>query len=198
MNAMQEYIERQKVVCRDEWFKNHKANVIIGPVTTNAALIIGWQNPESWNYGCRFILHRRWLIVVGDIGEAVYEWGQDITLAWLAKLDFDYFWHKCRASEDGTKFEMHESRVGYALVQQWLAEQDAENPPGETDDHREHIRSITANSAADEIGHLIHHAYDEGLDPEFCAYLSGCFKVPHPRAIGHFVGLQMAIKQLQV
>jgi hypothetical protein len=55
------------------------------------------------------------LTVLGDIGEAVYEWGQDISLEFLASLDFGYFHGKCQASESGRDFDIWD--VDKAIVQ---------------------------------------------------------------------------------
>lgn len=185
--------EQQERDIRERWFKDHKASVLTqGEVAT----IINWANPESWNFGCRYIIHRRWLTVVGDIGEAVYEWSQDLTLPFLAGLDFGYFHGKCQASETGRNYTQWDSVPAYESVRRFLAEQDAEDHPGENDDWREHLRNLTAQSAKDEFEHAIHKAYSEGLDPECASMFLDAGTVPNIRALGHFIGLQMALEQL--
>lgn len=191
---MNKILEAQTKECRERWFKDHEATVI----TDNPSVtIINWQKADSWNYGCRFIIHSHWLLVVGDIGEAVYQWSQRISAEFLSELNFDYFHGKCVASEDGRQFNMWDHREAYRLVQEWLAEADANNFPTEEDDERRHLRNITEHTDRQEFEELVRKAYDEGLDDcETAAYLSGCGLVPHPRCVGHFVGLQMAIAQL--
>jgi len=105
-----ESIKTVQIDPRIHWFKDHKAKILAGPPLDDCpVLIINWQNPASWNYGCRFIIHRRWLIVVGDIGEAVYEWSEDLSLDFLASLDFAYFLSKCQASPAGKNFVQWDS-----------------------------------------------------------------------------------------
>mgnify|MGYP006921383536 FL=1 len=106
MTPEQKYIEDQMKECRERWFKDHAAKIIgIEECPEGCTTVISWQNPQSWNYGCRFIIHRRWLSIVGDIGEAVFEWSQDLTLDFLAGIDLHYFLGKCQASPEGNKFE---------------------------------------------------------------------------------------------
>jgi hypothetical protein len=100
-------------ICREEWFKDHKAVIIAGtsgdPATTSN-MVIEWRKPTSWNYAIRFIIHSQWLCVVGDCGEATYQWSENITLKFLGSLNFDYFHGKCRASEVGSKFVQFDAR----------------------------------------------------------------------------------------
>lgn len=191
MNATHEYVERQKVVCRDEWFKNHIATLIANPEhrlhEPNGALIINWQNPESWNYGCRFIIHRRWLCVVGDIGEAVYEWGQDVTLEFLAGLDFSYFHSKCRASASGTKFEQWNPREAWQSLKQTEKEYKS---------ICKFTKELTTGSGKDEYEYAARQLYDRTGDCDLASMISSGGMVPSVHGIGMFVGLQMAIKQL--
>lgn len=151
--------------------------------------IINWQKPTSWNYGCRFIIHSQWLIVVGDLGEAVYQWGQNIDLKFLGQINFDYFMGKCRASEVGTKFRMWCGRTAHDALQHQLAECSREE--------KRFIESINIGTPKDEFDNLlleaVHHG---GVDYDFAASVSECGYIPNCRCVGHFVGLQMAIKQL--
>lgn len=197
-----QYVEEQKRICQAEWFKDHKATLV--RLATSApidigAVVINWQNPKSWNYGCRFIIHRQWLIVVGDIGEAVYQWGENITLEFLAQIDFGYFLSKCRASEKGSDFSMWSAEVEMFNRMAKLKELDArkaENDESETD--RKEREILEENSGCDENQwrELAQEYYNATGDAEGAGDLSSMGKVPNCRAIGHFVGLQMAIKQL--
>jgi len=198
-----QYVEEQKRICQAEWFKDHKAQCQatgdIGKLVWETALLIHWQNPKSWNYGCRFIVHRRWLIVVGDIGEAVYEWGQDIALEFLAQIDFGYFLSKCRASEKGSDFSMWSAEVEMFNRLEKLKDLEARKANGEdTECDRKEFEILQDNSGCDENQwrELAQEYYNATGDAEGAGDLSSIGKVPNCRAIGHFVGLQMAIKQL--
>jgi hypothetical protein len=197
----QEYITQQAIVCRHEWFKEHQAVFIARPphgTSGNDVIIINWQNPKSWNYGCRFIIHRRWLIVVGDIGEATYEWSQDLTLEFLASLDFGYFHSKCVASEAGRKFEQWDGKVAYNNRQHRLAELKATPKEDASEGDKSEIESLEelGDSSKDEYERVARDYYDEIGDAEGAGAISIMGIVPNSRCIGHFVGLQMAIAQL--
>lgn len=175
----------QEKICREEWFKDHKAEMLAGPPAT----VIAWQNPKSWNYGCRFIIHAQWLAVVGDIGEAVYQWGQTIDLPFLAQLDLQYFHGKCQSSETGRRFQTWCSVTAYRNgieAIDWL-----------TEDKKQRFQGWDEQTPHDEFDHMLRAAYsDSGIDADTASTLSGCGYIIHPRCIGHWVGLQMAIKQL--
>lgn len=192
-----EKVKKQQERCRKEWFKNHKAEVITDETNQRGnTMVVDFSNPESWNYGCRLIIHRRWLIVVGDIGEAVYEWGQDVGFPFLAKIDFGYFYEKCQSSETGRRYTQWDSREAYDAIHKLLAELDEQNHPGEKDDWRSHLRELTKNSAEDEFQLAVHRAYSEGADPMDISGIIESGKQPNCRAIGHYVALQMVIEQL--
>jgi len=197
MNATQDYIEKKIAVCQNEWFKEHTASFILETIPPTEATILNWQKPGTWNYGMRFIIHRRWLVVLGDLGEAVYGWGQDITPDFLAQLNFDYFHSKCEASENGRKFESFDGQTGYRLAQEWLA--DPENQPGHPGKNlRKHIRALTASCGKEEVDFAAREIYDATGDAELASMIIDWFKVPSFRCIAHFVGLQMALKQLSL
>lgn len=188
-----EYINTQKKICRDEWFKDHVASIILGHVghglepSNVQVTVINWKNPKSWNYGCRFIIHRRWLTVVGDIGEAVFEWSEDITLKFLASLDFDYFLSKCRASESGKDFEMWNSKAAISRLQEFL--RDGTGTEQKVEDAIADLLPYSGNKH--EWCEAIYNGVATFKDYDFA--LSDAGSVPHTRAIGMFVGLQMAI-----
>jgi hypothetical protein len=174
--------KEQIQICREEWFKDHKATHI--PVGTRTS-IIEWQKPDSWNYGCRFILHSQWLVALGDIGEAVYQWSEAITPKFLAGLDFGYFHSKCRASEVGSRFQSWDSDLAFAEASRILKPAD------------EFIEMISKNTDQQEFSSLLHAGFNRGMiDCDTAAELAEAGTVPHPRCVGHFVGIQMAIEQL--
>lgn len=178
-------------ICREEWFKDHKAALLLGQATLPWAgtTIIEWKKPASWNYGCRFIIHSQWLTVVGDIGEAVYQWGQTIDLPFLASLNFDYFMGKCRASEVGTRFRQWCPRTAVESLQRHLAEC--------SNEEKKFIEDITVGTPKDEFDHLLNEGVARGdLEYDFAGSISECGYIPNCRCVGHYVGLQMAIEQL--
>ncbi len=184
----QEYLNRQKDICRLEWFKDHQASIILErPEIT----ILRWEKPDNWNYGVRYIIHRRWLMVVGDIGEATYEWGQDITLKFLSEIDFHYFLGKCRSSESGKDFLTWDGEMAYQAIKDCLKQNKTYRGT-----HFDPIKMIHSKVAKEEYEDAVRRCYEEGLEPEICSSLISDAFVPSCRAVGHFTGLQMAINQI--
>lgn len=191
MNPKSQYVEDQSKQCREHWFKDHVATTIVpvGVEETSSIQIINWQNPKSWNYGCRFIIHRRWLTVVGDIGEAVFEWGEDLTLEFLAALEFSYFLGKCRASDSGRKFEQWDATAAYTDI---VTTQAIYKVNG-----IDELEGIGPSSCRDDYDTAARACYDRTGDAEAASSIASAGLVPSVHAIGMFVGLQMAIKQLK-
>jgi len=187
-----DYIEHWKKICETEWFKNHEAVWIDKPasgIIGNHAAIISWQATASWNYGCRFIIHRQWLLVVGDIGEATFQWSEDITLEFLASLDFGYFLSKCQASPHGKKFEAWDGDVAYTNID---ATQAIYRIHGINE-----LEDIGRHSCRDDYERAARACYDRTGDAESASSIASAGMVPSTHAIGMFVGLQMAIKRLK-
>lgn len=88
-----------------EWFKDHKAKVVIASPDTSGVVAIDWKRDNTWDYGCRFIISYNVLLVHGDLGEAAYAISGNMTLAKLRTFDWHYFWGKCTASETGRRYE---------------------------------------------------------------------------------------------
>ena len=118
-----------------EWFAHHIATVTKFNAAEGDGLQIRWRRPDTGNYAMTYTIFGCYVVVTGDVGDAIYAFGQPITLEKLAQFDWHYFINKCCASETGRNYTM--------------------KYPG--------IKS----------------------------------PVPNCRAIGHFIGLQMAIKQLK-
>jgi len=203
MNHNQEYFKRIEQDWRNQYFKNHQAAVpasgdYFGMTVANA-LVLRWANPESWNYGCHFIIHRRWLTVVGDIGEAVYEWSSDLTLNFLAGIDFGYFYGKCVSSPAGREFKNWDEMVAVLNVSARLAELKELPAEDQSCDHQAEVDALEllGHESAEEYQRVASELYGETGDAELAGSIAEFGFVPDGRSIGHFVGLQMAIAQLR-
>ena len=93
------YEEREKMI-RTEWFKDHRA------VFSDCGMFktLEWGNPGTSNYWLRAIISKRTLIIYGDIGDAIYQWSQELDWQWLSGLGLGYFSGKCQASEEGRQY----------------------------------------------------------------------------------------------
>ncbi len=190
MTALQEYIARQTETCRKEWFKEHKANQIGGPGMFPDCILINWQKPGTWTYGCRYILHRRWLIVVGDIGEAVFEWSQDLTPDFLLSINFDYFMGKCQASPSGKDFQQWDGRLAWLRFTESCQEDGMEAFKAACED-------IDKASDKEDYERVAQEYYGSTGDAETAGMIASFGEAPSVHAIGMFVGLQMALAQLK-
>ena len=88
--------EQEKVVVNQQWFKQHQATLI-------DAKTIVWRDPtSSFYYAYYHILQERHLVVLGDMGSALYRWSDPIDFEWLARQGLHYFHSKCTASDGGS------------------------------------------------------------------------------------------------
>ncbi len=183
----------QEKICREEWFKDHVAKVIgIQGDPPYRPGVIEWKRPTSWNYGCHFIIHSQWLCVVGDLGEATYQWNESIDMQFLGSLNFDYFAGKCRASPSGRQFRTWSTDKAVSELQAECAR----------DPKRKYAYHDLIDHACEQesLMFALHRAHNDGslgdIDTETLSHLAGSGYIPDPMCVGHFVGLQMAIKQL--
>lgn len=192
-----EKVKNQQERCKTEWFKNHKAEVITDETNQRGnTMVVNFSAPNTWNYGCRLIIHRRWLIVVGDMGEAVYEWGEDLTLQFLNRIDFGYFYGKCQASEEGRRLTFWDATEAIESIKYYHKEYGEDNPKlGRA--LNELLERVDRHTQRADFEEYLRRAYDEGhVDGEILSAIKSSGDQPHPRSIAHFVGLQMAIEQL--
>jgi hypothetical protein len=100
-------------------FENHKATPS-GPFEPGKPWHVLWKEDGSSNYYMDVIILRNNLYISGDLGEAVYCWGEWITPDFLVDLDVHYFFSKCEASENGRRGrEWSESAATDWLKEQW-------------------------------------------------------------------------------
>lgn len=151
-----------------------------------------WERPGTSVYAVNYCCWGRNLIVVGDIGDAVFSWSQRVTFEWLASLDFDYFWRKCQASETGREYYQWDGDTMRKTLERIL-----------TDDGADGSALHAANEAGAEDA--LHHEQEwyawcsanmELLGSDAGEWI-GNGRVPNIRARGMFEGLKMAVAQLQ-
>jgi hypothetical protein len=88
-----------------DWFPKHRATLedyfgqLGSAAKPNMMRRLVWANPESNNCRIDYVLYGSVLFVCGDLGEAVYQWSQNVSLEFLADCDMDYFGGKCQASD---------------------------------------------------------------------------------------------------
>ena len=87
---------------RDECFSEHEAKLKTADINGEAIIILDWRNPNSRHYAMRFLFERNFIIVTGDLGEAVFELTELAEPARVAKYDITYLHSKLRCSSEGT------------------------------------------------------------------------------------------------
>jgi hypothetical protein len=129
------------------WFKDH--TVKVENINDNFQ-IIHWKNPESSMYYIKYIINNLTLIVIGDVGNAIYQWGEKINHKFLSLLDLNYFESKCVASptgrfarewdEDLSKYKIKE-KIDYELEKEYY-KTDIENQPDWKTYSKENPKSV--------------------------------------------------------
>ena len=195
MTPRNKYIEEQMKDWRTKRFRAHQARFLEQPDPTrthnnNALWLINWQKSGTWVYGMRFIITGQWLCVMGDAGEATYQWSETITPGFLSGLDFGYFRSKCQASPTGRRWDDFDHEVGLAELRSCEDPMVIEYPA---------LREIIHSGKfpdKDTWDLMCQEVYDHAGDAELASMLSELPMVPHTMQIGHFVGMQMALEQL--
>jgi len=78
--------------------------------------VLTWKKPGTNNYMIKYIVSGNTLCVYGDLGEAIYQWSQNISFEWLSGLDLSYFKGKCQASEVGRDFREWDDRTAIKFL----------------------------------------------------------------------------------
>lgn len=87
---MKEYYQKEIEQIKD-LFKNHKVELI---VNSPLDYRIHYKRPDTWNYGMTFIIFHNTLVVLGDLGQLIYQWHEYLKPAFLIDLELDYFSRK--------------------------------------------------------------------------------------------------------
>jgi hypothetical protein len=180
------------MIARDEleyvrsWF-NYPGQPHVATLHPSGWLI--WERPGTSIYHVNYNCWGRNLIVVGDIGDAVFSWSQRVTFEWLAGLDFDYFWRKCQASETGRTYYQWNSEVIGAQAEKILRDEGT----ARWDDAR--AEGIEDAIHDEQEWYAWCHANRELLGDDLGEWV-GNGRVPNIRAVGMFEGLKMAVAQL--
>ncbi len=82
----------------DKTFENHVATY---EKISDHLETLKWREPGTSIYGIYYVRQFNTLMVYGDCYEAVYQWGQQVSLGWIAGCNLGYFIGKCRASPHG-------------------------------------------------------------------------------------------------
>lgn len=187
-----QYLE-QEVARWKQQFKDHKAKLDVEWIqnTHEAPAVITWGKPGTSINSIRFIISGGYLCAVGDLGDAVLQWSENITPHFLATCDFHYWFSKKRAWPGENGWRQWNARVAAAwAIEQlnyYLATDKGEVPEWCSELVEQGGDMDEFISAADSCGHD---------DWETASEIREAGLVPDCRAISEWVGLQMALHQL--
>lgn len=106
---------------REEWFKNHIAEFVI---CNDDFIKIKWREPGTWNMAIVYYIDCKmgYLMVVGDLGEATYQWSAPISLDFVGGCNLDYFDSKCQASSCGERGRVWSPEIAEEYIRSYIEE----------------------------------------------------------------------------
>lgn len=128
MGTMEKVTNSIAKMARDA-FKNHEATVTNLDERTQ---ILTWAAPGSSMYSAEYIIRRNVLIVLGDMGNAIYMWSAPISIEKLAAYSLDYFAGKIQASPSGQYGEQWYPERARDRLDEWV-EQGKYDPSEDSD-----------------------------------------------------------------
>jgi len=207
------YLNADKFI-REEWFQDHVAE---DTRTLDGAFeLIKWKRPKNNNYLVMYILVPGYLIVTGDVGDAIYSSGLTTFKQW-ADCDITYFAGKCVASENGRQYREWDNdflrdKVKEALKQS--SDKSWKDREWDNDFLRDKVKealkqssdkswkdlediggSLAMSSEHEWIGWLTEYGNEFFGPDRYCWPADG--KIIAMRCKAHLIGLKMAVEQLK-
>ena len=149
-----------------------------------------------------YTINHNKLIVLGDLGSAVYVWSQELTWAFLADCHYDYFAGKCVASEHGRGFKQWSGSVAIQYIRDEFADLKSRIEDSAGDEHAECVMRLLEEGDVFDSLENSHQWYQWiGADPkrynEF--WESGAIgDQVASRCILHLEGIKRAVEQLRL
>jgi hypothetical protein len=94
-NAAVDAVIKREGECLAREFKDHKAS-LIGLLCTDS-VTVDWRKPGTGVMAIRYRIDGKYLLVTGDMGDAIFAWSQPISFRFFANCGLDYFKEKCVA-----------------------------------------------------------------------------------------------------
>jgi hypothetical protein len=181
---MKEYYAEQERMIREDWFGEHEVKIL---AQEDKLTHIRWGKPGTSVYAAYYVvLHKHGtLMVYGDIGEAVYRWGDTINLHFLAGCSLEYFAGKCQASERGRGYKSWNSDKAKWFLDDFIKEEvepiseDVIHEASEAVHYQESWQNFLGTDEAESLlGRDAWEYADIGMEPDL-------------RCVGHLIGLRM-------
>jgi hypothetical protein len=187
-----DYIEKAIKEIKTNWFANHVAEI----KGEEGLQVIYWREPGTNMYYTKYVLSGNNIFISGDIGEAVYNLTCEATLENIKDFELSYFTSKLSAfCEDRWDFDPK-------LAKKELDEFWEENEMNKLEDSEEIydgiVNAINESSSLEGFRAWLMPVYQNtSIDTDTLEYIWNIGKRLPYRLIGYWVGLQMAIEQLE-
>lgn len=184
---------------REHWFPRHKATLRdYVDVESNTITVIDWREPGTGAFAIRYILDRNYLSVTGDAGDAVYQLTEKAELKHLANYGMDYMFSKLRcADDDGIDFD---SDIAVENIRETIKEnfedEDTSMYPVIEAAIEAANESISSNDWQARLAVLDNEYNLNEVFGDWWEWLPTCGDIYSHRAVGFWLGLKMAYKQL--
>ncbi|MDK7474941.1 hypothetical protein OWP15_19880 [Bacillus paranthracis] len=188
-----EYIEKAIEEIKNEWFADHVAEI----KGEEGLQVIQWGKPGTNMYRTKYVLSGANVFIAGDIGEAVYTLTCAATPENIKGFNLSYFTGKLKAS-CGDRWNFDSKKARKELNEYW-EEYDMNDQEEDSEEMRMKILSaINESSSMSEYQYWLHDAYHTtSMDSDTISDVSDFGKRLPYRLIGYWLGLQMAIEQLE-
>lgn len=189
-------MEEDKFI-KEEWFKDHKAKQT--RTLDGIFDLIEWKKPQNNNYLITYVQMPGYLIVTGDIGDAIYAVRGFHSFKDWTKCDVHYFAGKCVASEYGRLYKEWDRDYLEKIIKEGLKERDKSwkefserGGVGALSSEQEWITWLSMSHwvTAEEAG-----TYFFGID-RYNWPVDG-YRISI-RCRAHLIGLKMAVEQLNL
>jgi len=168
-----------------ESFKNHEA---VFDFNLNQ---LTFKEPETTNWYIKYsIINDRYLVVIGDLGDAIYHWNDKITFGWISGLNLDYFAGKCQASEEGRGFKVWSSEKAKETLKWHIDQCVKDDPDKEKPDEELISRAKSATESQEEWCNFLASEDWELFGDDLWEY-TGIGMVVAQRCAIHLMGLKV-------
>ncbi|MED0963836.1 hypothetical protein [Bacillus paramycoides] len=186
-----EYIEKAIEEIKNDWFADHVAEV----KGEEGLQVIQWGKPGTSMYRTKYVLSGANVFISGDIGEAVYKLTCSATFDNIKGFNLSYFMEKLTAF-CGDRWNFDSKKAKRELEEYWQEyEMSDQEDSGEM--YTKILSAINESSSMNEYQYWLYDAYHStSMDSETISDVSDFGKRLPYRLIGYWLGLQMAIEQL--
>jgi hypothetical protein len=153
-----------------------------------------WAKPGTIANSITYILEGCYLTVLGDLGEAVYRWSENLTLDFLQGCSADYMLGKCKASEVGYEFTSWDEQAARTWAKGAQKQRLDEYP--DTKMPKWILELQDSDGSQESFAEIASQQYNRSSDSEIASAIRQAGLAPHPRFVAQYVGLQIAIEQI--